>query len=122
MAKFKLYLLTFQNDINEKNQLSNKYLANLISEFTSQVSAKRISDDTREHFIYNTNNSFCYTYDEQLSLHQNSQKELTFKMDFRVYRDDRLEDNPYAQNLIIGSQLLLEDQYKRQHLLLIYHL
>ena len=47
MAKFKLYLLTFQNDINEKNQLSNKYLANLISEFTSQVSAKRISGDTR---------------------------------------------------------------------------
>ena len=65
MAKFKLYLLTFQNDINEKNQLSNKYLANLISEFTSQVSTKRISGDTREHFIYNTNNSFCYTYDEQ---------------------------------------------------------
>lgn len=116
MAKFKLYLLTFQNDINEKNQLSNKYLANLISEFTSQVSTKTISGDTREHFIYNTNNSFCYTYDEQLSLHQNSQKELTFKMDFRVYRDDRLEDNPYAQNLIIGSQLLLEDAYGQQHL------
>lgn len=116
MAKFKLYLLTFQNDINEKNQLSNKYLANLISEFTSQVSTKAISGDTREHFIYNTNNSFCYTYDEQLSLHQNSQKELTFKMDFRVYRDDRLEDNPYAQNLIIGSQLLLEDAYGQQHL------
>lgn len=116
MAKFKLYLLTFQNDINEKNQLSNKYLANLISEFTSQVSAKRISGDSRDHFIYNTNNSFCYTYDEQLSLHQNSQKELTFKMDFRVYRDDRLEDNPYAQNLIVGSQLLLEDAYGQQHL------
>lgn len=116
MAKFKLYLLTFQNDINEKNQLSNKYLANLISEFTSQVSTKRISGDTREHFVYNTNNSFCYTYDEQLSLHQNSQKELTFKMDFRVYRDDRLEDNPYAQNLIVGSQLLLEDAYGQQHL------
>ena len=116
MAKFKLYLLTFQNNINEKNQLSNKYLANLISEFTSQVSTKTISGDNREHFIYNTNNSFCYTYDEQLSLHQNSQKELTFKMDFRVYRDDRLEDNPYAQNLIIGSQLLLEDAYGQQHL------
>lgn len=116
MAKFKLYLLTFQNNINEKNQLSNKYLANLISEFASQVSTKTISGDTREHFIYNTNNSFCYTYDEQLSLHQNSQKELTFKMDFRVYRDDRLEDNPYAQNLIIGSQLLLEDAYGQQHL------
>ncbi len=116
MAEFKLYLLTFQNDINEKNQLSNKYLANLISEFTSQVSTKMIGDDSREHFIYNTNNSFCYTYDEQLSLHQNSQKELTFKMDFRVYRDDRLEDNPYAQNLIVGSQLLLEDAYKQQHL------
>ena len=116
MAEFKLYLLTFQNDINEKNQLSNKYLANLISEFTSQVNTKMIGDDSREHFIYNTNNSFCYTYDEQLSLHQNSQKELTFKMDFRVYRDDRLEDNPYAQNLIVGSQLLLEDAYKQQHL------
>lgn len=116
MAKFKLYLLTFQNDINEKNQLSNKYLANLISEFASQVSTKTISGDTREHFIYNTHNSFCYTYDEQLSLHQNSQKELTFKMDFRVYRDDRLEDNPYAQNLIVGSQLLLEDAYGQQHL------
>lgn len=116
MAKFKLYLLTFQNNINEKNQLSNKYLANLISEFTSQVSTKRISGDSREHFIYNTNNSFCYTYEEQLSLHQNSQKELTFKMDFRVYRDDRLEDNPYAQNLIVGSQLLLEDAYGQQHL------
>lgn len=116
MAKFKLYLLTFQNDINETNQLSNKYLANLISEFTSQVSTKTIGGDTREHFIYNTNNSFCYTYDEQLSLHQNSQKELTFKMDFRVYRDDRLEDNPYAQNLIVGSQLLLEDAYGQQHL------
>lgn len=116
MAKFKLYLLTFQNDIKEKNQLSNKYLANLISEFTSQVSTKTIGGDTREHFIYNTNNSFCYTYDEQLSLHQNSQKELTFKMDFKVYRDDRLEDNPYAQNLIVGSQLLLEDAYGQQHL------
>lgn len=116
MAKFKLYLLTFQNDINEKNQLSNKYLANLISEFTSQVSTKKIDGDSREHFIYNVNNNFCYTYEEQLSLHQNSQKELTFKMDFRVYRDDRLEDNPYAQNLIVGSQLLLEDAYGQQHL------
>ena len=91
-------------------------MANLISEFTSQVSTKRISGDSREHFIYNTNNSFCYTYEEQLSLHQNSQKELTFKMDFRIYRDDRLEDNPYAQNLIVGSQLLLEDAYGQQHL------
>ena len=116
MANFKLYLLTLKN--NEHEIFSDRYLASLISEFHSQIDTKMLArtNDKREHLIYNTNNTFCYTYDEQLSLHQNSQKELTFKMDFKVYRDDRLEDNPYAQNLIIGSQLLLEDQYKRQHL------
>ena len=116
MANFKLYLLTLKN--NETEIFSDRYLASLISEFHSQIDTKMLArtNDKREHLIYNTNSTFCYTYDEQLSLHQNSQKELTFKMDFKVYRDDRLEDNPYAQNLIIGSQLLLEDQYKRQHL------
>lgn len=111
MAKFKLYLLTFQDHINSSNNgLSNKYFANLISDFTLQQ--QQIADKT----IHHLQDNFCYTYDEQLSLHQNSQKELTFKMDFQIYREDRIENNPYTKNIVIGSQLLLVDAYQQHHL------
>ena len=110
MAKFKLSLINL-NTAGEEKSLPT-YFKQTISEFYDQ----------RSEYLSKTNSplySYCYTYNEKFSESTNSQKKLSFSMDRKIIRDDRIEDNPFVYNLAIGSQLLLEDKYGEHHLMTI---
>ncbi len=113
MIHFKLSLLS---TTVSNNRLTNvKYSILPISEFYDQeylyihnrASAAKKCFSTQKH-------SFNYTYDEKLSLHQNSQKELTFNMSNKIHNQDTWEDNPFINYIHNGSLLLLEDNFNRQ--------
>ena len=119
MAYFKLALLTSQFENNQ-----NILLQDVISEFNTQenvYNSKKAEEDPsietynlEERTNYSLKNrkySFCYSYNEKFSLTQNAQKTLTFNMDKFIVKEDLREENPFARNIIIGSQLLLVDQY-----------
>jgi len=119
MAYFKLALLTSQFE-NNKSVL----LQDIISEFNTQenvYNSKKAQEDpsiqrydldsSTNYSLEKRKYSFCYSYDEKFSLTQNAQKTLTFNMDKFIVKEDLREENPFARNIIIGSQLLLVDQY-----------
>jgi len=108
MAKFILKYLNIHSS-STINEL--KFLSQTISEFQS------INNNTTSNGIrLETGNSFCYSYDEKLTLHKNAQKELSFKMNRYIIRDDRREENPFIHNIVVGTQLLLIDKYENQYL------
>lgn len=111
MAYFKLSLLDYTKTTVQDNGLV-KFLPSVISEFYSQSEeyASNKKTNLAEH-----KNSFCYTYDENLSLHTNAQKELTFSINRMVMKDTEWIENPYARYMVIGAQLLLEDTYHNQY-------
>jgi hypothetical protein len=87
MAQFQLKLLTstLQGGANT-GTYSSIFLETPITEFYSQEDAyldKLRIDEVANPF--STKNTFCYTYNEAVSLHQNAQKELTFSMDRKVF-------------------------------------
>ena len=79
MAKYKISLITAVSDNN-----SSSFLATTLSKFESQV----VYDTHKLTAHRNDKQSFCYTYDEKYSQHQNAQKELTFKMDRKILMHD----------------------------------
>ena len=107
MAYFKLDLLTFAESASDINRDVNfncaHYLLSPISEFDNNK----------------TCGSFCYTYDESLSLHQNAQKELSFKFNENIFYHDEWIKNPYLKTLVVGAQLLLTDKDNNQYLFII---
>ena len=107
MAYFKLDLLTFAESTSDINRDVNfncaHYLLSPISEFDSNKARS----------------SFCYTYDESLSLHQNAQKELSFKFNENIFYHDEWIKNPYLKTLVVGAQLLLTDKDNNQYLFII---
>ena len=107
MAKFKLYLINL-NTVQPNHEPT--YFKQVISEFYDQQTEylRRSSSP-----VY----TYCYTYNEKFQESTNSQKTLSFSMDRKIIRDDRIEDNPFVYNIAIGTQLLLEDKYGRQHLM-----
>lgn len=112
MAYFKLSLLFLGDNQYVNNAI--EYLPSVISEFYSQT-------EERESALANNwdqpqKNTFCFTYNEQFGIHSNSQKELSFSMDRMVLMDNEWVENPYAQHMQIGTQLLLEDKYNNQYL------
>lgn len=111
MAYFKLSLLDYTKTTVQDNGLV-KFLPSVISEFYSQ-SEEYASN--KEINLASHKNSFCYTYDENLSLHTNAQKELTFSINRMVMKDTEWIENPYARYMVIGAQLLLEDAYHNQY-------
>lgn len=102
MASFILKLLT--------PTVSNgfSFLESTISEFYSQEDEY---NNTNENTIENRHRSFCYTFNEKLSLHKNAQKELSFSMLKNIWLGDSLETNPFVNTIHNGSQLLLIDKY-----------
>lgn len=104
MNRFKISLLTIKHKTGSN---ASKFLATTISEFYEQMMNADFP------FEYH---SFTYTYEEKFQQHINAQKELSFKMDRYITRDDSIEENPYTQNLVVGSQILLEDNQFRHHL------
>ena len=114
MAQFILKLLT--------PTLSDgrlRYLETTISEFYNQVEEHNLSQlnsmKTQEEVFTNRKHSFCYSFNEKLSIHTNSQKELSFSMLRNVWVDNVLTINPFASAIHTGSQLLLIDKFNNQH-------
>ena len=121
MAQFQLKLLTstLQGGANT-GTYSSIFLETPITEFYSQEDAYldkfRIDEVTNP---FSTKNTFCYTYNEALSLHQNAQKELTFSMDRKVFVNGAWTTNPFASNIHIGTQLLLIDKYDNEYIFIV---
>ena len=119
MIYFKLSLVT--PVLKSKQFAELNYNLTPLSEFYDQETSyyynhfkkdiQKIDDDNVKPFS-GRKYTFNYTYDEKISLHQNSQKELTFSMLNKINNDGRLEDNPFTNIIHDGSILLLIDNYK----------
>lgn len=106
MAYFKLSLLDFMEDGDERNA---KFLSSTMSEFYSQQESH--NDPSKI--------TFCYTYNESLNLHTNAQKELSFSIDRMILKDNEWVENPFSRYIVVGAQLLLEDNYHNQYLFIV---
>lgn len=116
MSYFKLELLNLAEspiDILSSAADSQRvyYLANTISEFYSPA-----QKDNGNYSVKSQTNTYCYSYDESLSLHTNGQKELTFKLNDQIIYQDQLIRNPFTISIVVGSQLLLTDKNHGQYL------
>ena len=112
MAYFKLMLLKPIHQKRDDINIDSKYLINTISEFYSQETEY---NNFKENLL-NSKFSFCYTYNEKLSIHKHHQKELTFSLDQMILYNDQWITNPFAEHMLIGTKLCLEDKYGDQHL------
>ena len=116
MSYFKLELLNLAEssvDILSSAADSQRvyYLANTISEFYSPIPK---ADNI--YYVKPQTNTYCYSYDESISLHTNGQKELTFKLNDQIIYQDQLIRNPFTISIVVGSQLLLTDKNHQQYL------
>ena len=129
MARFRLRLITPNNDNNfsmamNKNA-AESFLTSIITDYNSQRN-EYISNKTQAQELeklinstandlstpgYSFSHSMSYTYDEKFSKHKNGQKELTFKMDDKVFINNEWVENPYARILQAGTQIELVDKY-----------
>ncbi|MCR4660581.1 MAG: hypothetical protein K5765_01110 [Clostridia bacterium] len=82
MAKFKLFLLSLTN--TKENIVS--FTPSIISEFYSPDVVKQYENN--ENILDTQYSSYCYTFNENLSIHSNAQKDLTFKMEKMILKDD----------------------------------
>lgn len=109
MAKFKLYLL----NLTETNESNIRFTPSMISEF---YSPDVIANSDVEVSFENQYDTYCYTYGESLSIHINAQKELSFKMEKMILKNDEWIENPYSRMMLPGAQLSLIDSYDNQYL------
>lgn len=107
MAHFKINLLTPQINTDTQNVL---FLETTISEFYKQADLSVNQNSLRDKKY-----SYCYTFNEKLSLHINGQKELTFSMSQNIWLDNELTLNPFVSQVKNGTQLLLIDQYQNEY-------
>ena len=119
MAKYKISLLTPVSD----NNLS-RFMPTELGSYNNQINYEHTyaySDETTKQKIIknaqaltahaNREQSFCYTYNEKYSQHQNAQKELTFSMDRNILLHDEWMHNPYVAAIHVGSIIELQDKY-----------
>lgn len=118
MAKFKISLITSIN--GDKNINSTKdqstFIPTVISNYNSQI---KFNDNNAILARANPEDSFSYTYNEKLSIHQNAQKELSFDMDRKLLLHDEWLDNPYVSAIHIGSTIELQDKYDNTYLFIV---
>lgn len=113
MAKFQLALLISNGD---------SYLEDVFTSFNYDLDTslnvlskwEDIYDLDKYMSNYNktvkTNRNFSYSYDENLTLGENSQNKLTFKMLKYIEHDGRYNVNPFAAIISGGSQIKLTDK------------
>ena len=113
MAKFQLALLISNGD---------SYLEDVFTSFNYDLdtSLNVLSkwEDTYDLDKYmsnynktvKTNRNFSYSYDENLTLGENSQNKLTFKMLKYIEHDGKYDVNPFAAIISGGSQIKLTDK------------
>lgn len=105
MTNFKIELLT---------PVSRQGVVMFLSSTMTDFSSQRDLYTNKQQF--GTNTSYSYTSNEKFSIKQNAQKSLTFTMYRKVLQGEYWEDNPYVDNVHIGSQLALTDKYGFEHL------
>lgn len=119
MAQFKLELLT---PVSRNGIVM--YLASTITNFKSQRLGYRDSswneNDSKGSYnrdVLDTSEPvYSYTSAENFSVGKNAQKTLSFTMQRKILQGEYWEDNPYVDNIHIGSQLVLTDKYGDEHL------
>lgn len=78
---------------------------------------------TTKSFDYTTNhiagrkNTFCYSENERISFHQNSQIDFSFSVNEKIFYHDEWITNPFIHALTPGAQLLLTDKDRNEYLL-----
>lgn len=115
MAQFKIELLTPMVQSASSNSFGNrtKFLKTTISEFYSQE--KEYQKET-EGFVSSRDRTFCYTFNEKFSKHKNAQKDFSFSMLKNIWLENEFSQNPFVSNIHIGTQILLTDKNKKQHI------
>ena len=109
---FTLKLLTSAKTNNTKIS----YLETTISEFYPQkITVGSTLPHEEKLPTINQNLTYCYSFNEKFSVHNNGQKELSFSMLQDIWVGDRRTTNPFINNLHIGSQLLLIDKYGNEY-------
>lgn len=107
MAKFRIKLLTPL--LSDKDTIyTDAFLETEITSFNNKNQlVKRKTDAILEKCSVQ---NFSHTYDEEVSFHLNSQKELKFKMNRKIMVAQGWIENPYARNVHIGTIISLEDK------------
>lgn len=106
MAYFRINLLTPQTNTNTQGVC---FLETPISEFYNQQDVYNSKTFSKRQYTY------CYTFNEKFSSHDNGQKELTFSMMRNIWLDNELTQNPFVTKLKIGTQVLLIDKYENEY-------
>ena len=111
MAHFTLKLIVPNND-SVSLDASEIYIGSTITDFTDQQTIYTNNTTVAAGHQGTLKSTYVtYTYDEQLSMHTNGQKELSFSMDDKVFVNEEYIQNPYARVLRVGSQIELTDKY-----------
>lgn len=120
MSYFKLSLLN--KVFNVDSNVNDRYIKNTISEFYSNnipetlLKYERVNNPIQKINNCSTVYTKTYTYNEKLQLHQNGQAEFTFSLDKMLLDNDYWKENPFAEKIKIGTQLLLEDSFNNMYL------
>ena len=122
MAKFQLALLisngdSYLEDVFTSFNYDLDSSLDFLSEYNENLNLPKWEDtyDLDKYMSnYNktvkTNRNFSYSYDENLTLGENSQNKLTFKMLKYIEHDGRYDVNPFAAIISGGSQIKLTDK------------
>lgn len=116
MIQFQIKLLTPVFLTNSQVGISN-FLETTVSNFIlpdQQGPFDPAAEDLEKEQQFSKSN-FSYTFDEQISIHKNAQKDLSFSMLQYQWNDDVYEKNPFVSKIKVGSQLLLIDTYGNEY-------
>lgn len=113
MAQFKILLVTPSIKKNEEKDLFfTNFLLSTISEFYSDISFEDNPQDALKEYSFSQQKiTHCYSYNESISIHTNSQKDFSFSMLRNLWQNDERIVNPFVPIIHNGSQILLIDQY-----------
>lgn len=117
MIQFQIKLLTPVFSTNSQVGISN-FLETTVSNFIlsdQQGPFDPTSQENLEKEQQFSKSNFSYTFDEQISIHKNAQKDLSFSMLQYQWNDDVYEKNPFVSKIKVGSQLLLIDTYGNEY-------
>ena len=114
MAKFQLALLISNGD-SYLEDVFTSFNYDLDSSLDNFLPKWEDTYDLDKHMsnynkIARTNRNFSYSYDENLTLGENSQNKLTFKMLKYIEHNGRYDINPFAAIISSGSQIKLTDK------------
>lgn len=111
MAQFKILLMTPSvRPKEEKDLFFTNFLYSTISEFYSDIKIENVIQEQKTSFSQQKV-SYCYTYNEKISIHANSQKDFSFSMLRNIWQNDERIVNPFVPIIHAGTQILLIDQF-----------